>query len=122
MIKISGSAIASAGTIFVGDVDVVYKLSASGLASVFLNAADFATIGIAFNSAGALYAAERETNAIYAYTPSGVQGSFASVSSPYGVAVDSSGDVYTGAVGGGEIMKCTPEGAGSVFAASAGGV
>jgi hypothetical protein len=88
----------------------------SGARSVFSTQQGTTSIGLAFNSAGTLYAAARDSNNIVQYTPAGVESTFVSVSDPYGVAVNAAGDVFTGADFGGQIMEYTPGGTGSVFA------
>jgi sugar lactone lactonase YvrE len=104
-----------AGTLYVNDGLAVYDYTTAGVRSTFSTNAGLTAIGMAFDSAGTLYAAARDSNAILKYTPAGVESTFASVTSPYGLAVDSSGNVYTGANSGSTINEYSPAGAVSTF-------
>jgi hypothetical protein len=56
------------------------------------------------------------SDAIYEYTPGGVQSTFASgLSYPYGLAFDSAGNLYVSSLGSGSIYKFTPGGVQSTF-------
>lgn len=105
-----------AGSIYVDDNLAIYAFSTNGSQSTFSNQVGQTALEMAFNSSGTLFAANRDSNNILAYSPSGVRSIFASISSPYGLAVDSSGDVFSGGNFGGTLMKYTPAGVGSVFA------
>ena len=77
-------------------------------------------IGLAFDSAGNLYAANYGANTIEKFTPGGVGSVFANtgLNSPIGLAFDSAGNLYAANYGANTIEKFTPGGVGSVFASS----
>jgi sugar lactone lactonase YvrE len=111
---------AHAGTLYVDDGLDIYRYSSNGTPSVFSNQPGSTVIGMAFNSSGTLYAAARDSSAIYAYSPGGVRTTFATPSNPVGLAIDALGDIFTTTqFGGGQILEYTPQGASSVFANSA---
>ncbi len=72
--------------------------------------------GLAFDSAGNLYAVSYSLSVIMKYTPAGVGSGFASGVSGNGLAIDSANNVYVGA--GDTIVKYTPGGVASVFAST----
>src|ERR1700704_330606 len=106
---------ALASNIYVNDGTAIYSYTPAGVRTVFSNQPGSTVLQMAFDGAGNLFAAARDKNAIYEYSSAGVRSTFATVSSPYGLAIDSSGNVYT-AANSGTIMKYTPGGTGSVFA------
>lgn len=107
--------VASAGTIYISDGTGIYTYTAQGTNKTYFSSGGTLN-ALAFNSSGTLYSSDRDNNKISAYTPAGVQSTFATVNGPYGMAIDGAGNVYTGANYGGTIMKYTPGGVGSIFA------
>ncbi|HXC36496.1 MAG TPA: PEP-CTERM sorting domain-containing protein [Candidatus Acidoferrales bacterium] len=72
--------------------------------------------GLAFNSAGNLFAADYNSGNIYEFTPAGVQSTFASgLNLPLSLAINAAGDLFVGDSGG-DITKITPTGTQSLFA------
>ena len=73
-------------------------------------------MGLAFDSAGNLYAANRGNNTIEKFTPGGTASVFArtGLSAPYGLAFDSAGNLYAANEGNSTIKKFTPGGVGSI--------
>ena len=94
--------------------------------------------GLAVDSAGNVYVADANNDEIRKMTPSGVvatlagsagqtgssdgTGSAARLYAPYGVAIDSAGNVYVADEGNDEIRKITPSGVVSTLAGSAGSI
>jgi DNA-binding beta-propeller fold protein YncE len=78
------------------------------------------TRGLAFDSAGNLYAANEALNTIAKITPGGVVTVFAStgLNNPFGLAFDTAGNLYAANYGDNTIEKFTPGGVGSVFAST----
>jgi len=83
------------------------------------------TLGLAFDSAGNLFAADVVDQTIYKFTPVGVRSvfagpaSFSSVQAPVGLAFDKSGNLFVSTEGNqpnDAILKFTPAGAVSTFA------
>jgi DNA-binding beta-propeller fold protein YncE len=81
--------------------------------------------GLAFDSAGNLYAANQNNNTIVMFTPAGTGSLFASdpgdlsvLYSPIGLAFDGAGNLYVANSGSNTIEKFTSGGVGSVFASS----
>jgi len=74
--------------------------------------------GLAFDSAGNLYAANIFANTIEKFTPGGAGAVFASgLGWPCGLAFDRTGNLYAANYGDDTIAKLTPEGVGSLIAA-----
>src|SRR5205823_5893320 len=92
----------------------------AGVGSVFTGSGLNAPLGIAFDSAGNLYAANYSSNAIEKFTPGGVASFFANtgLNGPAGLAFDSAGNLYASIFAGNTIEKYTPGGAASLFANS----
>jgi sugar lactone lactonase YvrE len=112
---------ASAGTIYVDDdLGALYKFTTAGVRSVFSNSQGQSDIGLAVDSSGDVFAADRDSNEILKYSPGGTASVFATPTDPYGIAVDSSGNVYAGTQFGSTITKYTPAGVGTVFATGTG--
>jgi len=117
---------------------VVTTFAGSGVASPFTDAtgigATFSSVnGIAFDSAGNLYVADRFNQRIRKITPAGVvttlagqtargstngTGAGASFNDPFGLAVDSAGNVYVSEDGGMRIRKITSTGVTTTLAGS----
>ena len=133
-----GVAVDSAGNVYVADRwnDRIRKITPSGVVSTLAGsgvggfadgtgtAAQFdRPYGVAVDSAGNVYVADRDNNRIRKITPSGVvstlagsgvngfadgTGTAAKFKTPYGVAVDSAGDVYVADRENHRIRKITP--------------
>jgi len=86
--------------------------------SVFANTGLNGPSGLAFDSAGNLYAANAGDMTIEKFTPGGVGSLFANtgLEAPHGLAFDSLGNLYVANNGNNTIEKFTSGGAGSVFA------
>jgi len=112
---------APGANLYVGNAsdDTIEQFTPGGVGSVFANTGLNATKGLAFDSAGNLYAANGD-NTIEKFTPGGVGSVFAStgLNHPTGLAFDSAGNLYAANRTGGTIEKFTPGGVGSVFAST----
>ena len=96
--------------------NTIAKITSAASGSVFASSGLSNPFGLAFDSAGMLYAANDSGSTIEKFTRSGVGSVFAStgLSGPIGLAFDSAGNLYAADNNG--IAKFTPDGAGSVFA------
>src|SRR5438874_2219624 len=75
------------------------------------------TTGLAFDSAGNLFAGDYTGGNILKFTPNGTQSIFASgAGNVAGLAFDSAGNLFAGDYTGGNIFKFTPDGTQSTFA------
>ena len=130
----------SAGNVFVGAVilnnphspGTIYKFAADGTRSIFGSVPGL--FGLAFDSAGNLFAAALNDQTIYKFTPEGTRSIFVSSSAftatqfPIGLAFDSADNLFVSTVGnsteggaeGDVILKFTPGGAESTFATDLG--
>src|SRR5439155_1350426 len=64
-----------------------------------------------------LFAADNGSNTIFRFTPDGTESTFVSgLNGPFGLAFDSSGNVFEGDTGSNTIFKFTSDGTGSTFA------
>src|SRR5438094_304763 len=99
--------------------NTIEKFTSGGAGSVFSSSGLNQPYGLAFDSAGNLYAAT-SFNTIVRFTPSGVRSVFASsgLNEPVGLAFDSAGNLYAANYGDNTIERFTPGGVGSVFANS----
>ena len=97
----------------------IEKFTSGGVGSVFASSGLNGPSGLAFDSAGNLYAANYGDNTVEKFT-SGVGSVFASsgLNSVYGLAFDSTGNLYAANSGDNTIEMFTPGGVGSVFASS----
>jgi sugar lactone lactonase YvrE len=112
-----GLAFDNAGNLFVSDAGSgdIYEYTPGGVQSIFATNL-FEAGGLAFNSAGNLFAGDGSGH-IYEYTPAGVRSVFASgMSRPYGLAFDGHGNLYAADFSGGRVYKFTPNGSSNVFA------
>jgi sugar lactone lactonase YvrE len=115
-----GLAFDSAGDLFVSNAGGtnIMKFSPEGVGSVFASLpGPYRVTGLGFDSADNLYAVYSGT--IQKYTPSGTRSVFvrapSGMSTPYGLAVDSAGNVYVCNEGSTTVMRYTQAGVGSVF-------
>jgi sugar lactone lactonase YvrE len=115
------AATASAQNVFVSNYSNgnIYKITPSGVQSVFASGMDFPD-GLAFNSAGDMFVANTANNSGPGYiteiTPGGTQSTFASGIDPHGLAFNSSGDLFQVDYDSGNIYEYTPNGVQSTFA------
>jgi sugar lactone lactonase YvrE len=73
--------------------------------------------GLAFDSAGNLFEADKTSGNIYEFTPGGVRSTFATgLFQPIGLAFDGAGNLFEADVGSGNIFEFTPGGVRSTFA------
>jgi hypothetical protein len=146
-----GIAVDGAGNIYVADFnyDTIYKMTSAGVVTVLAgqtidpgyadgtgSTAQFHTpLGLALDSAGNIYVADRDNEAIRKVTPAGEvstlaggngagsadgTGTAAHFYSPYGVAVDSMGNVYVADAANNTIRKVTSAGVVTTLAGRAG--
>jgi sugar lactone lactonase YvrE len=133
----SGLAIDGSGNVFVIAVDdtsqtfasTIYKFTPGGVQSTF-GSVPSQGAGLAFDSAGNLFAADFADITIYKFTPDGTRSVFVDPSAflpdqgPVGLAFDRFGNLFVSTeIGGvpppsgeGEILKFTPDGMGTTFA------
>ena len=98
---LSFASVASAGALYVYDGNNIFKYgvpAGSSTNSTFSSTALTPDDGIAFSPSDVLYAAI--SSGIYSYSPSGVASLYAAAANPTGIAIDSNGDVFTGATVG----------------------
>jgi streptogramin lyase len=143
-----GLAVDSSGNIYVSDRNghKIRKISPAGLVSTLAGTGSIGDTdgvgssasfnyprGIAIDSSDNIYVADEQNHKIRMVTPSGVVSTFAGTGSqgsidgagasatffvPYGVALDSSGNVYVAEYANHKIRKITPSGVVSTFAGS----
>ena len=78
--------------------------------------------GLAFDSAGNLFEADKTSGNIFEFTPGGVQSTFATgLFQPIGLAFNSAGDLFEADSGSGNIFEFTPGAVRSTFATVLGG-
>ena len=132
----TGVAVDSDGNLYVADTDNhrIRKITSAGVVSTLAGSgarghhdaivteAEFAApAGVAVDSSGNLYVADRNNHCIRKITPRGVvttiagDDTTAQLDSPNGVAVDSSGNLYVADTFNNRIRKITPEGVVSTF-------
>ena len=140
----SDVAVDSSDNVFVADDDAIRKITPAGVVSTFagtgtsgyvdgvgVNARFSGPQGLAVDRSGNVFVADRFNGAIRKITPAGVVstlagsnqngfvngvGAAAIFSSPFDVAVDSSGNVFVADIGNSVIRKITPAGVVSTFA------
>src|SRR5580704_13831597 len=107
-----------ADTIYVGNEvgHTIEEFTQSGSGSLFVN--DGGPYGLAFDSAGNLYASDYGADVILEFNSNGVKSVFTTtgLNEPYGLAFDSSGNLYAANNGNNSVEKFTTDGVGSVFA------
>ena len=141
-----GVAVDGAGNVYVADYgnDLIRKISSAGVVSTLAGsgatgadngAGTAATFnlpeGVAVDAAGNVYVADNGNNLIRKITPDGTvstlagsgmagsangTGTAASFNSPFGIAVDGTGNIYVADAGNNLIRKVTPAGVVSTFA------
>jgi sugar lactone lactonase YvrE len=141
----------TSGNIYIADTgnNVIRKVTSAGVVTTFagsgvagyLNGTGVASSfnaprGIGIDTSGNLYVADTDNNVIRKITSAGVvttfagsgvaghangTGTAATFSSPYGLTVDSSGNVYVADTGSNEIRKITSAGVVTLFAGSSSG-
>ena len=113
-----GTAASRADILYVSNngSDSIAKFASDGVGSVFASGLASSS-GLAFDSAGSLYAADVVFNRIVKLT-GGVGAVFAStgLNQPYGMAFDSTGNLFAANSGNSTIEKFASGGVGSVFA------
>jgi sugar lactone lactonase YvrE len=107
---------------------IIYKITASGGISEFgtlPGSGAGSAFGLAFDSAGNLFAADSVAQTIFKFTPAGVRSVFVGPSaflpdqSPIGLAFNSAGNLFVStedAIGNGEILEFTANGTETTFA------
>ena len=116
-----GTAASRADILYVSNngSDSIAKFASDGVGSVFANTGLSRPSGLAFDSAGSLYAADVVFNRIVKLT-GGVGAVFAStgLNQPYGMAFDSTGNLFAANSGNSTIEKFASGGVASVFAST----
>ena len=102
-----------------GSDKTITKFTTNGVSSLFASTGPSTPLGLAFDTAGNLYAAV-SGDKILKFTPEGAQSVFADtlLVTPAGLAVDGAGNLYVANNGNHTIAKFTSAGVGSIFAAS----
>jgi DNA-binding beta-propeller fold protein YncE len=108
----------------IGDISNIYKFAPDGTRTL-IGSVGFDGFGLALDSAGNLYAADRSGQTVYKFAPDGTRTVFAGPSAfadgtgPACLAFDSAGNLFVSAEGGpgnGTILVFTPDGMKSTFA------
>ena len=96
----------------------IEKFTSAGVGAIFSNTGLSQPLGLAFDKAGNLYAANYGNGTIEKFTSSGVASVFigSGLVNPAGIAFDSSGDLYVADEGNNRIEKFSQSGVESVFA------
>lgn len=104
------------GNLFVSSGANIIKITPDGTSSTF--ATGIYAHGLAFDSAGNLFAADLFSGNIIRIAPDGTQTLFSTIvgTAPGGLAFDGAGNLYVGRWNGSTITKITPDGTQSVFA------
>lgn len=113
----------SAGNLFVASESAIYEFTPSGAKSTFASVPGEGIAGLAFDSAGNLFASVGGTvGYIDEWTPSGKISTFASgLDEPFGLAFNSAGNLFEADWGGiSHIYEFTPSGVSSTFASGVG--
>jgi sugar lactone lactonase YvrE len=132
----------SVGNLYFADTlaDTIYRIASFGAVSkiaVFgLGGASVLPVGVAVDASGNIYVVGRGSNVVYKVSPAGVVATFAGkentegaadgassdarFKSPFGVAIDVSGNIFVSDGGNHTIRKITPEGAVTTVAGAPG--
>ena len=98
-----------------GSPPTINKFTPDGTRSTF--ATGLNPRGLAFDSAGNLFATDLSTNGIYKFAADGTRSTFATgLNQPYGLAFDSAGNLFEADFGSNKIYKFAPDGTRSIFA------
>ena len=98
-----------------------FDLATGADLGVFVNTGLSGPLGLAFDGAGNLYAANGNANTIEKFTPDGVRSVFASggsLSGPEALAFDSAGNLFVANYNSAKIVKFTSGGVGYLFAST----
>lgn len=109
-------AVDGSGNVYVTSLNNIYKYTASGAESLFVDGS--VGRGIAVNSAGDVFSggAAGNTNVIYEFSPSGTRSIFAGNITPTALAFNSAGDLFAATDNGSNpILEITPAGVVSTF-------
>ena len=106
----------SNGNLWGATIGAVYKFDSSGNRTLFATSGVHLPLGLAFDSAGNLYAANSSTGTIEKFDSSGNGTVFASGISVYGLAFDSSDNLYVATYGGNAIVEFDSNGHESLLA------
>ena len=111
-----GLAFDASGNLYVANSygNTIDKITPGGVASVFASSGLDYPECLAFDHGGNLYATNWKSSTIEKFTTAGVGSVFASVSTPFGLAFDASGNLYVSS--GKAIEEFTSAGVESVFA------
>lgn len=95
--------------------NTIVKFTPAGVGSVFASTGLSLPMGLAFDSAGDLYAANLGNETIEKFTPDGTASVFArtGLRAPYGLAFDGAGNLYVALFAFGTVERFTPAGVGS---------
>ncbi len=97
----------------------VSKITPEGVETTVVPASGTQVHGLAIDSAGNLYFANRDNNLIGKVTPAGVVSTFSSgaaIAGPTGLAFDSLGNLFVANAGNNTVAKVTPDGTAVTFA------
>lgn len=125
-----------AGNVFVAAINLasptfastIFQFTGGGILSAF-GSTPGESFGLAFNTAGELFAGDIDQGAIFEFDPNGARSVFASnlnnseFFGPFDLAFDSTGNLFAtvvgeiiGSAGHGQILEFTPDGTATVFA------
>ena len=94
----------------------IYTYDMAGNRSVFTESAESAQLGLGLDAHGNVYATALIASKVYKFAPDGTSSIFANLVSPYGLAIDTIGNVFVSS-NGTTVVKYSPDGVGSEFAA-----
>jgi hypothetical protein len=106
----------SSGNVYASDGRQIVEITPGGTQTTFATGLNLFR-GLAFNTAGDLFAAQAGSSNIVEITPGGTQTIFASgITTPQGLAFDSAGDLFASEGATGNIIEITSSGMESTFA------